>query len=365
MKKIVFFQIGPGIGPITNNNFRFARSLLPKGFIVDLLGTDVDKKVYEASPDGMLVSSLGAKKFIKAFKPLLRYLRKEKPNVLLASGPTTHVMACIAKRVTGYPDILVLRIHAHTTSLLSDRSWLNRKILLMLMRLTHQWADFKVSASRGAADDWAYNLGVAPDNIRVMYNPAIGEDVLEKSKQEISHPWFLDDSIPVIVTVARLAPEKSLDVLLKAFSIVKSKRPVRLVILGEGPLREILSDLAEKLGISGSVDFYGWVNNPYAFLSRANLFVLTSWYEGFANVIAEALACGCPVVSTDAPSGPSEILEGGKYGRLVPVGDVDAVANAIELSLLNPSDPKELKERGMRFHVDKVISEADDFFNLR
>lgn len=363
-KKIVFFQVGPGIGPITNNNFRFARALLPQGMDVELLGTEVDGKVYDAAPEGMKITSLEAPSFRYILKPLIRYLKKTKPDVLLASGPTLHVLACIAKRVTGHPETLVLRIHAHTTSLLSDRSYLNRKVLLTLMRLTHKWSEFKVSPSRGAADDWAHLLGIPVDKVKVMYNPAVDEDLLIKCNQPVDHPWFNSHGVPVIITVARLSPEKSLDVLLEAFSLVVSKKSARLIILGEGPLREKLQKMAQDLEISELVDFHGWVENPFAFMSKADLFVLSSWYEGFANVIAEALACGCPVVSTDAPSGPSEILDGGKFGRLVPVGNVSALSKAMVASLTNPPDRDSLKQRGMQFHVNRVVSDAKDVLGV-
>lgn len=364
MKKIVFFQIGPGIGPITNNNFRFAKSLNLLNTEIELLGTNVDQKVYHASPDCVHVSSLKASSFRKILLPLIKFLKSKKPDVLLASGPSLHVVTCIAKRITGYPKILVIRIHAHTSSLVEDRRWLNRKILLWLMKHTHQWADYKVSASRGAALDWADLLKIDKDDIEVMYNPAVGEDVLEKSMHPVIHPWLNHNETPVLITVARLEKQKSIDVLLHAFSLVLKEKEVKLIIVGDGSLKKELESLAITLGIKEHVDFYGWVENPYALMSKADLFVLSSWYEGFANVIAEALACGCPVVSTNAPSGPSEILEDGKYGRLVPVGDIHSLASSILTSLSEPVDKEFLKKRGMDFHVDKIIDDSKRFFGM-
>jgi glycosyltransferase involved in cell wall biosynthesis len=363
-KKIVFLQDGPGIGPITNNNFRFGKVLVSHGIQVELLGTNVSQDVYEAAPDGVTVKNLFAPGFSKVIFPLIKYLKENQPDVMLVSGPALHVLACLAKRITGHPKNLVLRIHAHTTSLFSDRPWWNRNLLLFLMRATHRWSDYKVSASQGAATDWANLLGVEDSSVRVMHNPAIGDDTLSRSRESANHPWIEQSNLKIIITVARLSYEKSLDVLIKAFAMLQDRENLRLIILGDGPLREELCVLARELGVSDLVDFHGWVENPYAFMSRSDVFVLTSWYEGFANVIAEALACGCPVVSTDAPSGPSEILADGCYGHLVPVGDINAVALAIEKSLSTPYDREALKKRGNHYHAKRIIFDAKYIFSI-
>lgn len=353
-KKIVFFQHDLGIGPITTNNFRLGRWLLERGSEVELLGTTVHDAVYRYAPKGMSVRSLEAASLQRILIALVGYLAKTKPDIMIASGPNLHVLSCCAKKLTGYPRLLLLQIHSHTSSMFEDRSRLNRAVLVGLMRATHKWANIKISPSRGAADDWADLLGIKKGDISVLYNPAISDEEIEKSKKPVNHGWIGDQTVPVIVSVARLAPEKCLDKLLQALAIVANQRKVRLIILGEGPLRSDLETLASQLGLGQVVDFHGWVENPFSFMAKANLFVLSSRFEGFANAVAESLACGCPVVSTDAPSGPSEILSGGKYGRLVPVGDVHRLAEGILAGLDQQVDHSELHKRGMRFHVNRI-----------
>lgn len=156
----------------------------------------------------------------------------------------------------------------------------------------------------------------------------------------VPHPWLTDDrDTPVVLAAGRLAEQKGFDTLLKAFAQAKQNLALRLIILGEGKLREELEALARQLGVSDDVSLPGFVDNPYAFMSRADLFVLSSRFEGSPNVMLEALACDCQVVSTDCPSGPREILAGVDWGRLVPVDDVSALSASIENALAHPLEP--------------------------
>jgi len=161
----------------------------------------------------------------------------------------------------------------------------------------------------------------------------------------------------VLVCVARLEEQKGLDTLIEAVKLVSETREVRLIILGEGQLRRSLSEKAVKLGVQHIIDFHGHVDNPFAFLRKADLFVLSANYEGFANVVAEALVCGCPVVSTDAPSGPREILADGEFGTLVPIKNPNAMCTAILAALETSHNRNQLAERGMRFHVRRVTAD--------
>jgi glycosyltransferase involved in cell wall biosynthesis len=159
----------------------------------------------------------------------------------------------------------------------------------------------------------------------------------------------------VLVAVGRLHEQKDFQTLLRAFALVRARRSARLIILGEGPERPALEAGVAKLGLTEDVDLPGFVPNPYAFMAGASQFVLSSRYEGLPTVLIEAMACGCPVVSTDCPSGPGEILDNGKYGRLVPVGDAAALAEAMEATLDAPPPAAELKARADLFHIDRVI----------
>jgi glycosyltransferase involved in cell wall biosynthesis len=182
--------------------------------------------------------------------------------------------------------------------------------------------------------------------------------LFEQAKQPVSHPWFEQNRLPVILAVGRLTKAKDYPTLFRAFSLVRQVRPAKLLILGEGEERSNLERLAIELGIQNDVSMPGFVDNPFAFMAKASVFVLSSAWEGFGNVLVEALACGCPVVATDCRSGPREILDNGRYGRLVPVGDHEALAKAILETLDNPDFPADRQtrlQRAMEFSIDAAV----------
>lgn len=179
---------------------------------------------------------------------------------------------------------------------------------------------------------------------------------------EPEHPWYKDKKTPLIIAVGRLSPEKDYKTLLSAYKKVKEQIECRLIILGEGAERTNLLNLANSLDITEYIDLPGFVSNPYAWIARSNLFVLSSRYEGLPTVLIEALACGTPVVSTNCISGPAEILENGKFGDLVPVGDVEALAKAIIHNIRHPRPKDPLMERGNEFSVEVALQAYLDYF---
>ena len=193
------------------------------------------------------------------------------------------------------------------------------------------------------------------ERITTVYNGVDLRRLDELAASPVADPWFESDAPAVLMAVGRLAPQKDFRNLLEAFARVRSRRGVRLVILGEGPERARLESLAADLGIAADVKMPGAVLNPFAYMARASLFVLSSAWEGFGNVLVEALACGCPIVSTDCPSGPREILDGGAFGPLVPVGDDEALADGIIHALALPADRGRLRERAQIFSVHAAV----------
>ena len=190
-----------------------------------------------------------------------------------------------------------------------------------------------------------------------IYNPVVTAELVSQSRAPLDHPWLQLGAPPVILGVGRLHEQKDFPTLLRAFARVRAKREARLIILGEAKHAEYrteLTTLAAQLGIANDVMFPGFVDNPFAYMAHAAVFVLSSAWEGLPTVLIEALACGCPVVSTDCPSGPAEILENGKYGPLVPVGDDVALADAICSVLNTPPNRDWLRARGALFGVDHV-----------
>jgi len=213
-----------------------------------------------------------------------------------------------------------------------------------------------VAVSRGVADDLARLTGLPREKIQVIYNPVVTPELFVKAEEPLGHPWFAAGEPPVILGVGRLHEAKDFQTLIRAFALVRKKRVARLVILGEGEERPKLEALVRELGLEEEVALPGFVDNPFKYMKRAGVFVLSSQWEGFGNVLVEAMACGTPVVSTACPSGPEEILENGRWGRLVSVGDVDALAEAIILTLDDKNHP-DVARRALDFGVQRAIDE--------
>jgi len=231
-----------------------------------------------------------------------------------------------------------------------------------MVRRFYPWADALVAVSQGVAEDLANITRLPITDIRVIYNPVVMPDFHEKAKEPVDHPWFAQGQPPVLLGAGRLVKQKDFPTLIRAFALVRQRRPARLIILGEEDKRDPsikpqIEALVRELGLAGEVALPGFVDNPYAYMAKAAVFVLSSIYEGFGNVVAEAMAAGTAVVSTNCESGPMEILEGGKYGRLVPVGDVEALADAILATLYKPTDPEVLQRRVGAFSVERVVEQ--------
>jgi glycosyltransferase involved in cell wall biosynthesis len=236
----------------------------------------------------------------------------------------------------------------------SGEVWYGR-FMPTLIKYFYPFADQVVAVSKGVSDNVTRMAPKTACKVRVVYNPIVDQKMLQKAKESVDHPWLNEKGPPVILGVGRLTRQKNFDLLLRSFASLREKRDARLIILGGGNQRESLEKRVDELDIGDHVDLHGFVRNPYPYMRRASLFVLSSDFEGFGSVIVEALACGCPVVSTDCPSGPREILGGGRWGRLVPVGDEVVLAEAMDEALSKPYDPDRLRQRARDFSVDAAV----------
>jgi len=217
-----------------------------------------------------------------------------------------------------------------------------------------------IAVSGGVAQELVHCFGVAPESVATIYNPILGADVGRRCAVEVEHGWLgprVERAAPVIVGAGRLVPAKDFPNLIRAAAIIRRDRPCRVLILGEGPARADLEALAESLGIRDAVDLPGWVDDPMPYMERADLFVLSSRNEGLGNVLVEAIGAGTPVVSTDCPNGPREILCDGELGPLVPPGDPQALAEGVVATLEDPPDRDRLREGASRFFID-VVAES-------
>jgi len=285
---------------------------------------------------------------------LARYLRRTRPDCLVSHMDIANVAACAAQRLSGYAaKRLVLCCHLMFSIQLRAFRRPKDRAVARMMRLLYPIADRYIAVSHGVARDVATLAELPLERFDVIHNPAYDDTIPQQAAVDPNHPWLgtKDRDVPVVISAGRLTPEKDFTTLLEAIEQARRKREIRLIVLGTGPLAGELQAHAEKLGIMDAVDFLGFRANPFAYISRTNVFALSSRWEGFGNVIVEALACGTPVVATDCPSGPAEILENGRYGRLVPTGDAETLALTLLKSLDAQHDAEALRAHARSFSV--------------
>jgi glycosyltransferase involved in cell wall biosynthesis len=298
---------------------------------------------------GARIVSLGADRQIKALPKLVGFLKTNKPDVLIANMEHMNVMAVLARRIANVRTRIIATQHNTFSEQAKRPSW-QFKILPFAYRWTMPMADEVVAVSVGVADDLANSTGLLRPRIRVIYNGVVTEDFDERANHTPDHPWF-SEAPPVVLAMGRMVEQKDFATLIEAFARVADRTDARLLILGEGPLRPRLEALVRRAGLDDRVSMPGFTENAPAYLKHSRLFVLSSRFEGFGNVVAEALACGTPVVSTNCPYGPNEILDDGRFGHLVPVGDTAKLGEAIIEALSTPISPASLQARGRFFNI--------------
>lgn len=334
-----------------------ARGFAERGLGVDLVLAEAEGPYLTEVPARVRIVDLKASRVLSALPALVRYLRREKPSVMLSTLSHANIVALWARRLAGVQTRLVLR-EANTVSLSSTKApSIRGRLMPFLMRRFYPWADMVVAVSNGVAEDLTRTVGLPAEKVKVVYNPVVTEELFKKAEEPLDHPWFAPGEPPVILGVGRLSEQKDFATLIRAFSLVRKRRPARLVILGEGEQRSSLEALVQELGLEQDVDMPGFMDNPFKYMKRAAVFVLSSRWEGLPNVLIQALAIGTPVVSTDCPSGPAEILEGGRWGKLVAVGDEVSLASAIVERLSSPVSSDGLDSVCGRFGLNSVVSQ--------
>jgi len=277
---------------------------------------------------------------------MANYIDKNKPGIVFSTLTRSVLSALFARRLLANPPPVVPIIQGTIEQ--------HRKHKQIRYRALFPDAAHVVAVSNGVADSIAARIGVRRSKIITIYNPVASPELDALKSQTPAHPWLADNGPPVVLGCGRLIELKGFMVLIKAFARLVERRQCRLIILGKGPQKKELDALVARLGLQGKVSLPGHTDNPYAFMSRAALFVLSSRTEGLPTALIEALACGCPCVSTDCPSGPAEILQGGEIGPLVPVGDDAALADAMARVLDNPPDQQKLLARAGFFSAERA-----------
>lgn len=372
MSRIAVYLYGLTSGGAPRRALALAEHFAARGHLVDVVVARADGPLRDRVPAAVRLVELGGRTgripLLRDYRPLrshavtfaLRdYLARERPSVLLSGANSGHLAAVWAREAAGVPTRLVLRVCTHLSGTAANGKRPSRPWLAPLARRYFPRADAWIAGSRDVADDFARVTGIARERIATVHNPVVSPVLAERAAEPLDHPWLAPGEPPVVLGVGRLVKQKDFPTLVTAFARLRAERPLRLVILGEAQAearRERLLEQAARLGVGDDVALPGLVQNPYAYMARAGVFVLSSAWEGLSGVLVEAMACGCPVVSTDCPGGSAEILEDGRYGPLVPVGDPEALAGAIRSVLDAPRDSERLRGRAAAFDVDSSVA---------
>jgi glycosyltransferase involved in cell wall biosynthesis len=322
--------IGGGAERVAIN---LAQGFVTKGVQTDLVVGSALGELAGQIPTGVRLVDLGATRILGALLPMARYLRRERPAAVISFMDHTGIVALWSRRLSGTSTRVICTLHNTMTSAVPNSSSLRSRVMPLFLRTFYPLADEVVAVSHGVATDMSQVTGFPLARIRVIYNPVITPDLLAAAARPPGHPWLADGGAPVVLGVGRLTRQKDFQNLLRAFAIVRQQRPARLLILGEGEERPALEALIAELGLGSDVALPGFVPGAHSCMARAGVFVLSSAWEGLPTVLIEALAMGAPVVATDCPSGPREILRGGELGLLVPPGDSKALAEGILAAL--------------------------------
>jgi glycosyltransferase involved in cell wall biosynthesis len=315
-----------------------ADGFVRRGIGVDVVVSRSTGPLAQDIPAGARVVDLRTSRVLTSLPRLMGYLRAVRPTALLTTMSHANVVGLWARRLARVPTRVIIR-EANTLAVSTARGTARNRLMPFFVRQFYPWADEVVAVSDGVAHGLVQMTGLQRTRISVLPNPIVTRELLRRSAEPLDDPWFSAGAPPVILGVGRLEQQKDFPTLIRAFAAVRSQREARLIILGEGTERPRLQSLLQELGVAADARLPGFVQNPFSYMSRAAVFVLSSAWEGMPGVLIQALACGAPVVATNCESGPREVLAGGKFGRLVPVGDEQALANAIAATLDCPRCP--------------------------
>lgn len=354
-EKIILFQSGIGDGGATRSNLMIASGLSKKGYNMTLVYGHSSEQNKELIPKNLKSKEIGFVSSLWVIFKLAKFIHKEKPEIVVAGKIQANNIVYLAKILSlTNPKIIFIDRVAPSIEIKNKKGIIYR-LLPYLMRLLYRKADKVVAVSQECAEDISSIVGDLGDRLAVIYNPSITKDKIAKSKVFIEHPWLTGD-VPVVIAVGRLSAQKDFPTLIRAFDLVLKSTECKLLLLGDGEEKLKLENLVQELKLEEHVCLHGYVGNPHPYLRKADLFVLSSAWEGLPNVLLEAMAYGTSVVSTNCVSGPKEILYNGALAPLVEVGDYVAMAKAIVDVLKSPQDPEILSARANDFSEEKSLA---------
>ena len=323
-----------------------ARAFAEAGHAVDLVVLNDEGDLKSAIPQEVRLVALNVGRVWRAPGALVRYLRRERPAKLYTAMESAGVLALVARRLAGMTTPVICAVHNMLSMEAASGTGWREGAWCRLARLTYGTSTAVVAVSDRVAIDAIMQLRLSPDLVKVIENPVLLPELEALAARPVDHPWFASDAPPIVLACGRLVPQKDYPTLLDAFAIVRRRTRAHLLVLGEGGERQILLERAASLGIADDVAFPGFAPNPYAYMARCAVYVLSSRFEGSPVVLVEALACGCRIIATDCPSGPAELLGTLPGTTLIRVGDVAGLAREIEAALeaSTPAGPRRLAE---------------------
>lgn len=369
-----------GTGGVERMLVNLLLALDARGVQVDLLLLRAESPYLQNLPSSIRQTRLTGRHSLLAIPALARHLRRTRPAALLVAKDRAGRSAVLARALAGVNTPILLRLGTHLSTAMAGRSTPERWLRYRLIRWLYRGIDAVVAVSEGVADDVRAISGLPAARAHVVRNPVITPELEGRAAAPCEHPWLNPENngktngdktngdnpkgdnkrkpngtepLPVILAVGRLQRQKDFPTLIHAFARLRQQRPCRLLILGEGKGREGLEQLIGELGLNDAVGLPGFVANPYPYMARASLLVLSSAWEGSPNVLTEAMALGTPVVATDCPSGPAEILQQGRFGPLVPVGNAEKLATAMASTLDAPLPAETLRAAVSDYHAER------------
>lgn len=334
-----------------------ANGFADRGHRVDLVLAKAEGPYLAEVAANVRLVNLNSSRVLASLLPLARYLRRDRPHAMLSAMNHANIVAILARKLARVRTRLV--VSEHNAPSRSLRGGGMARTIRFLMRLLYPAADVIVCVSRGIEGELKHMFGLPAEKLRTIYNPLDLDRIARLKTVPSDHPWLAPDRPSVILAAGRLTEQKDYPTLLRAFARLRRERPCRLIVLGEGSEREALLKLASALGIADDVDFPGFQENPFALMAACDIYVMSSAWEGLPGTLLEAMACGARVVSTDCRTGPAEILEDGKWGRLVPVGNAEALAEAMGAALID-TVPQDTHERVDEFRLERALSSYID-----
>lgn len=354
IKHIALFVPTMGGGGAERVVMLLANGFSERGYKVDLILVKAAGPYLNDISNSVRVVDLNCNRVSLSLWPLIRYLIAERPDAVISALRTCNIIAAIARKISSVPTRLVISEHSNFKLRMSGPQW-RPYFLYKIMRFAYRMADEVVAVSEGVARELEEGLHLKKGSVLKIYNPVLTKTMLAALADRQDTFRYKRGSPPVILSVGRLVKEKDFPTLIRAFEIVKKSQDARLLILGEGNMRACLEEMIIERRLADHVDMPGFVTDPFSYMKSSSVFVISSELEAFGNVLVEAMACGIPVVAT-ATSGPVEILEGGKWGRIVPIGKEEELADAI-IESLKSGTTVDATQRALRFDVDNALDQ--------